>query len=658
MGRPQCSANRADGQRCGAWPVGGTDLCMAHSRPEELAIAREDARLRKLSVRDMRRPPEEFFADGWDARPFRPAKECAEAFGVDRSTVTRWYAWVRNSQATHAAADGWTEPPRRFPLGLWELGPAHLRELLRDFLWFQRTYFLTERGQAPMCPRFHRRWILRILKAIVTGGRLVILSPPRHGKTELLIRFCVWLICRFPNIRIIWVGGNEDLAKQAVASVMDHLESNDALLRDFCPPGRTFKPARKQGGRWSQTAFEVATRTVSGIKQPTMRAVGRGGRLRSQDTDFIVNDDIEDEKSTVQPVTREETRRWWTTGPDSRKEEHTALFYIGSRAHPDDLGGHLLENEEYDHVVEHAHSLTCERDPADVDAHVDCMLFPELRSYRWLQQQRRSSETVGGSAIFDMLYQNLPTGEGFDMFTAEAVHPCRRDDHVIGRIPSPIEVAGQPSGGVTLVAGLDPAGSGYQAAFLWAYQVVPELRMWMVDMENRQGGGIPAARDIIERWWETYRCSHWVVEENLYHGGIVDDERIRDFCAERGITTEHFRTYRNKIDPRFGVTSMQPLFAARQIILPYGDTPSVAKTDTYVRQLLHYDGRAPRNRNTLAGQKTDIVMASWFPMDVIRRAQSEYFAELGTEDDPDYQIGTDDWNEAPWDDGYDDVVGL
>ena len=42
----------------------------------------------------------------------------------------------------------------------------------------------------------------------------MILSPPRHGKTELLIHFAVWRICKNPNIRIMWVGGNEDIANE------------------------------------------------------------------------------------------------------------------------------------------------------------------------------------------------------------------------------------------------------------------------------------------------------------------------------------------------------------------------------------------------------------------------------------------------------------
>ena len=408
-------------------------------------------------------------------------KDIAEVLGIDRSNVSRGLADIDEKKVFAAHAVGWSEPERNFPVALWDLEESDVDALIKDFMWVRDTFFETERGRKWLTPPFQQVWVRAVLSNLVSGGRLIILSPPRHGKTELLIHVVVWLICRFPNIRIIWVGGNLKLARQALSEVLEHLETDDALIKAFCSPGTQFEPKKRQGRMWSSETLKVATRTIRGMKQPTLKAVGRGGRLRSQDTDFIINDDIEDEKSTVAAVTREETRRWWTTGPDSRKEEHTALFYIGSRAHPDDLGGYLIENEAYDSIVEHAHDPACEIPVENVADHVSCMLFPEIRSFKWLMEQKLSAETVGGSAVFDMLYQNLSTGEGFDMFTAEVVLPSRSVDHVVGRVPTP----GEDGSGVRLVAGLDPSGSGYQAAFLWAYQIRPEVRMWMVDLENR-----------------------------------------------------------------------------------------------------------------------------------------------------------------------------
>jgi hypothetical protein len=97
----------------------------------------------------------------------------------------------------------------------------------------------------------------------------------------------------------------------------------------------------RTGKSWSQNGFTVGTRTVTGIKSPTMVGLGRGGKILSRDCDIIIADDIEDHTSTMQPASRENTRNWWTTTLSSRKEEHTAMVVIGSRQHYDDLYSHF-----------------------------------------------------------------------------------------------------------------------------------------------------------------------------------------------------------------------------------------------------------------------------------------------------------------------------
>ena len=183
----------------------------------------------------------------------------------------------------------------------WEL-PQVAEKTLEDFKNFRDRYFQTEKGEPYETPDFHIKWINSILDAIENGEQQMILSPPRHGKTDLLIHFAVWLICTKPNIRILWVGGNEEIAKNAVSSVLDQLESNELLIEEICGPGPKFKPSTRTGKSWSQNGFTVGTRTVTGIKSPTMVGIGRGGKILSRDCDIIIADDIEDHTSTMQPA--------------------------------------------------------------------------------------------------------------------------------------------------------------------------------------------------------------------------------------------------------------------------------------------------------------------------------------------------------------------
>ena len=89
------------------------------------------------------------------------------------------------------------------------------------------------------------------------------------------------------------------------------------------------------------------------------------------------------------------------------------------------------------------------------------------------------------------------------MFRVESLDNARDYSRSIGHIPA----------GTRLIAGLDPASTGYQAAFLWAYGV-EEGKLYMVDLENSKGGGIPQATKTIKSWYAKYGLAHWIIEEN------------------------------------------------------------------------------------------------------------------------------------------------
>ena len=479
----------------------------------------------------------------------------AELLGVDKSLITKMHeAYLIDKNNIEKKKD-WTTPKEAI-------------KALDKFEDFRNRYFQTETGEQYETATFHKKWINSILKAIDEGGEQMILSPPRHGKTDLLTHFAVWQICKNPNVRIMWVGGNEEIAKNAVGAVVDHLEHNEKLIQDFCGPGETFKPKNRSGKSWTSGQFTIANRTVTGIKSPTMVAVGKGGKILSRDCDLIIADDIEDHGTTIQPSAREQTRQWWTTTLSSRKEEHTAIVVIGSRQHPEDLYNFLLENPQMDKIVEEAHSTECVLPENELELHTDCMLWANKRSYKWLLSRLQAAETTGGKAIFEMVYLNKAFVDGITMFDVEEVDKCRDVNRIIGQIPA----------GCHLVAGLDPASTGYQAAFLWAINT-ESGKMYMIDIENEQGGGIIQAKKTIKKWHEKYNLAHWVIEENGFQRAIRQDKDLKEYCAKMGIYLEGHQTQKNKFDPIFGVGSMRELFKEELISLPYGSAESETKSN-------------------------------------------------------------------------------
>ena len=546
----------------------------------------------------------------------------ASLLGCTSATVSRMLAAYKIDTRNSVAAED------------WELS-TDAKDALENFAIFRQKYFRTELGMQYDTAPFHTNWINNIIDSIENGKELLILSPPRHGKTELLIHFAVYQICKNPNTRIMWVGGNEDIAKNALSAVLDVLDTNEELRDAYCVPGTSFKPDNRSGKNWSQNQFTVGTRTVAGIKSPTMVAVGKGGKILSRDCDIIIADDIEDHQTTMQPGARESTRQWWTTTLSSRKEEHTAVIVIGSRQHPDDLYNHLLESDNFTSIVETAHKLDCEI-PEHLEAeHIDCMLWSNKRSFKWLMSRLHSAESTGGRQTFEMVYFNQAYVEGTQIFTMNIVDQCMRPDLVLGQVYK----------NLYLVAGLDPASSGYQASVLWG---IDQYRgeLFLVDLENRRGGGIRAALDQMSDWVQKYDCRHWIVEENGFQTAIRQDAAIKEFTLRSGITVQGHLTGKNKHDPLYGVGAMADLFEDKRIHLPTGDGESSAKVQKYRQQLLYFDGKPVSKRNK---EKTDIVMASWFPMKVFRRMQKEHTADMGLDYNPSYgDYKMTDTNEAPW----------
>ena len=551
-------------------------------------------------------------------------QQIADKLGVSRELVTKMNVAYQEDKENFELQKDWKTP-------------AAAKKSLKDFKKFRDRYFVTETGDKYETAEFHENWINQIVQAIEDGGQQMILSPPRHGKTDLLTHFAVWQICKNPNVRIMWVGGNEDIAKNAVGAVLDTLENNELLNEEFCGPGIKFQPKVRSGKSWSSGQFTVGTRTVTGIKSPTMVAVGKGGKILSRDCDLIIADDIEDHGTTVQPSAREQTRQWWTTTLSSRKEEDTAIVVIGSRQHPEDLYNFLLENKEFDTLVEEAHSSECILPELEIEEHIDCMLWAGKRSYKWLLSQKNNADSTGGRAIFEMVYLNKAFVEGITMFNSEDIDQCRDVNRRVGQIPS----------GTHLIAGLDPASTGFQACFLWAVDADTGM-MYLVDIENEEGGGIIQAKKSIKKWYEKYNLAHWVIEENGFQKAIRQDKEIKDYTSRMGIHLEGHQTQKNKYDPIYGVGSMQSLFERKLISLPYGDTESETKSNIYRRQLIYFSSAASK-ASKAKNYKSDVVMASWFPLKVIRRIGKERLAEVGLDYKPSYgEWDLSEINEAPW----------
>lgn len=483
-----------------------------------------------------------------------------------------------------------------------------------NFVRWRKKYFRDRKGQPYITPPHQKIWVEEILRTIKEGGQLSIMAPPRHGKSDLLAHFCIWQILINPNIMIMWIGGNDDIAKLSLAQVRDELQNNKKIQADF-NNGNSFAPDKKSGLPWSTNQFTIGTRTVTGLRSPTMVAIGRGAKILSRDADWIITDDLEDEISVRTEGARETTRNYFFQNIGTRKEDHTGWVNIGSRQHIEDIHGKLLENTTWDSIVNVAHDPACELEEHDdekplprghtkqkncpiCDKHVECCLFPQLRTYKYLVERREAL----GKRIFNMTFQNSPEDAGSLIFLKQSVDACLNKT----RRFRDIEWIKQNTSRSYLIAGLDPSATQYQASVLKAYDPETQKR-FIVDLENRLGGGVRAVRETIQKWYEMYECRMWVIEENLYHGGITDDEKLINYCGTNGIQIlGHLTNAQNKWDSNYGISAMGPLFDEGLYDIPYRDQNQLIKE--YRKQLLSFSHQPGVRKK----DSSDLVMADWF----------------------------------------------
>jgi len=489
-----------------------------------------------------------------------------------------------------------------------------IEELVRAYSVFSRRYFNLE-GKRPIIKEFHLRWIRSIIEAYATGGKQLILSPPRHGKSETLIRFVIWLVMMDPNIRIGWFCASRDIAELMLGSVKDILESDETLIRDVLPPGEIFDPGLKSNKPWSKKEIKVAQQTHIGAKSSTMIAIGRTSKFLSRDMDLVIIDDLEDFDST-----REEGQRLYSKNKlaeiGTRKVEETAEVYIGSRQHPDDIPNSILDLEDtilqWKIIVDSAHDEECGEDPDDLTVHTDCMLFPEVRSYRYLMEKKLEMETLGLGHMYPLRYLNNPIPEDGQVFDVKLIR-----DVGLNRERG-LGLEGLPLG--WLVGGLDPSARGIQASYLWHYRAADtpqKVKLSMVDIDTLQSGGSQGALKIIREWYHTYGLELWYFETNStqvdWFDTIKRELRTRPchICEETHpeIVIKDHNTGKNKKDAELGISSMAPLFHSGSVDLPFGTNEARRKTNMLLRQLELWttDGVVRKKA------KTDIKMAMWFP---------------------------------------------
>jgi hypothetical protein len=499
-------------------------------------------------------------------------------------------------------------------------------------------------------------WVLQYLdippevnNEILGGEHLlsfILLAPPRHGKTELAIHTIIWLICAFPNIRIIYIAGILSTSQDNLDLVRAELEQNEELIKYYGP----FKDDEV---RWNNKGFIVATRVLR-AKSMTGLPQGKGSNIMSKDADLIVVDDPQDLDAAESETQTDRDVKWLTTQVMTRREPHTAFLGLGSHlpAVTGDMWSRVEEVAEEIGVGRHRLVITKLRahnyekcDINDPD-HTKCVLWHKLRPYWFLEAQRAAL----GDMLYEAVFNQDPRQGRVDYFRQDVI----RGRYIVGErnettgFTNPPDLTNRDAGildprrnwktdvscckmPVLLAIGFDPAASEDKRASESALTVLggcPRCeRRYVIDYWHaRQSPELHAG--TILQYVRAFRPQRVRVESNAYQKALSRDKDLTAGARQLGFLIDEWNTDEKKWDPVLGIPMVNRHIENGMFSVPYMNNGDQQYAEDYLKAFIRW----PKKPN-------DIPMSTWLADLSVQQMIEEYKYVV-----PDVMPG---WDELP-----------
>ncbi len=126
--------------------------------------------------------------------------------------------------------------------------------------------------------------------------RLILMVFRSAGKSTLVGIFCAWLLMNDPDLRILVLAAEHDLARKMVRNVKRIIERHP-LTRGLVP---------KRAEQWASDQFTVQRRLTR--RDPSLLARGIGANITGSRADIVICDDVEVPNTCATAPRREELR--------------------------------------------------------------------------------------------------------------------------------------------------------------------------------------------------------------------------------------------------------------------------------------------------------------------------------------------------------------
>ena len=453
--------------------------------------------------------------------------------------------------------------------------------------------------------------------------KLLVLAPRGHGKSLLAISYCVRKICMDRNVSILFISASAGQAEKRVRLIKQFLDSDK--IREDWANGEDVPTFKGEDTKWTSTQLYVK-RDGTGV-DPTLEAIGSGGKITGAHVDIVVIDDLEDDLTTASAGVRQKTRDWLAATVTPILNQGGLMLVIGTRKHEQDVYAHMKTDPTYRVIEDNA--ILQWPESFDYKTSVDNkgneylekvvvngeykVLWPEFRPIEYLLMERRSM----GSHLFAREMQNQVQSEDDAIIKRDWVENAKRSSYSFDVLP-PINLEE-----CTVVCGWDLSIEGDKKKAQtkdtdytcgWTLARDKNGVIWILDMFHERGITqqqiMNAIVGMYEKWKDNVK-EIWV-EKNSF-GALYVQQLQRTSLPVKPVVMTAKNALRNSIH------HIAVLFENQLIRLPYADTFCQKKIDTMCDEAVGYPRAA--HDDTL----TSLIHA----LDAVKKVGNTYVIAVG-----------------------------
>ena len=239
----------------------------------------------------------------------------------------------------------------------------------------------------------------------MTAGRrpkLILQTPPQHGKSEAILDFVAWVIGKNPDFRTIYASYSKRLGVRANLKLKRVLQSEK--YNEIFPH---VKIPRRNTGYANTTELVEFPDHFGSFRNTTV-----GGSITGETLDIGIIDDPHKNRQEANSLLKRDTVwEWFTDSFYTRFDDHAGFLMILTRWHVDDLAGRLIEKmDDIDLVSYEAIASNDER-----RRKAGAALFPALKPHDFLMERKNAMSQENWMA----LYQQKPVLIGGNLYKTD-----------------------------------------------------------------------------------------------------------------------------------------------------------------------------------------------------------------------------------------------